>query len=691
MRQDDDYQPEEEETSKSGEALKLQRLQFLLDQASVFSQFLSQKICPTPREETKGELKKRKITKETKVYKKQKGEKQGTGKLSQPASKAQPALVTGGQLKEYQLEGVSWLASLWVNGINGILADEMGLGKTIQTIAFIAHLFGNGVQGPFLIVGPLSTLANWMKEIAKWTPTIPALLYHGTKSERAEIRDKHFPTAFTSRKGIIVTSYEIVLNDSKYLARRRWRYLVVDEGHRLKNMNCRLIRELKTYNSANRLLLTGTPLQNNLTELWSLLSFLMPQIFDDPETFRCWFDFDSVGTEEGNRQILMEEKENQIVTKLHRILQPFLLRRVKADVELHLPKKQERVIYTHLTPLQHKYYTALLNKRLSHSPHPISSGSAHHPPTTVISAEIVGGTAAQVGNAAPAADADADGDAVPGPGLQNLIMQLRKCCNHPFLFDWPNVAMPAHSPALSQTSEEAQPSQLTHCLRKPPADASHDGEEASLDEALQQPPLTAATDESLVKTSGKMEVLDRLLPRLLAEGHKVLIFSQMTRMLDILQHYMHLRSFPSYRIDGSTPQPLRQSQIEEFNGSGEACCFLLSTRAGGLGINLSAADVVIFFDSDWNPQMDLQAQDRCHRIGQTRPVRVYRLVTANSVESRILERANNKLKLGHLVLAGKMFEEGELVALLSNDSGLGSSVGHCKPATDEELFDWQFS
>lgn len=406
-------------------------------------------------------------------------------------------------------------------------------------------------------------------------------------------------------------------------------------------MVCVCDQELKAYDSANRLLLTGTPLQNNLTELWSLLSFLMPSIFDDLEAFQRWFNFEGVGREEGNRRILTAERENQLVTKLHTILQPFLLRRVKTDVEMDLPKKEERIINTILTPAQQRLYQATLNRQLH---------------------ELLATSKAKA----------------RGTGLQNLIMQLRKCCNHPYLFEWP---------------------------------VDDQGEEV--------------VDERLVETSGKLQMLDRLLPRLREEGHKVLLFSQMTRMLDILEDYMHLRQFPFFRLDGTTPQPERQAQIEEFNActttaatttssssngngntagteDGGAFCFLLSTRAGGLGINLTAANVVVFVDSDWNPQMDLQAQDRAHRIGQTRNVRVYRLVTGNSIEAKIVERAAHKMKLGALVLAGTAHartatadnanatDDDKLDELsdLLHDSTLLQPLTEPPPITDELLFDW---
>lgn len=289
----------------------------------------------------------------------------------------QPELVTGGKMRQYQLEGLEWLKSLWMNGLCGILADEMGLGKTVQAISLIAFFKEKGVSGPFLIAAPLSTVSNWVDEFARWTPGIKTVLYHGSKDERAamrrnlmKIRDQRsmdFP--------VVCTSYEICMNDRKFLAQYQWRYIVVvclsmseirytdavqDEGHRLKNMNCRLIKELLTYNSANRLLITGTPLQNNIAELWSLLHFLLPEIFNDLNSFESWFDFSSVLDNSGQAEMIEGRKRN-LVTTMHAILKPFLLRRVKTDVETALPRKREYILYAPLTAEQKDLYREILN------------------------------------------------------------------------------------------------------------------------------------------------------------------------------------------------------------------------------------------------------------------------------------------------------------------------------------------
>ncbi|KAG0241621.1 hypothetical protein BGW41_005637 [Actinomortierella wolfii] len=623
-------------------------------------------------------------------------------------SARQPSLVTGGALRDYQLAGVEWMVSLYENGLNGILADEMGLGKTLQTISFLAYLREKGVWGPFLIVAPMTTLANWVSEFERFTPSVPVVLYHGTPEQRTHIRNKKFRRLDPSFP-ICVTSYEMVMNDRKHLQKYQWKYIVVDEGHRLKNLNCKLIRELKTYHSANRLLLTGTPLQNNLSELWSLLNFLLPDIFDDLEIFQEWFDFSDLNAKEGQDRILGEESQNGIVSSLHWILKPFLLRRVKTDVEHSLPKKKEYIVYAPMTPIQKEWYEAVLSRDIRHFliSKKMGESEAQHDKGTDSSestdVESLKGTGSEtttlVQDDAEDAEIDLTGSvdgedeeqkstdeaveakaprrtnrtttmpksyteksdraffkdlennepttspemsaleklkaaravdlrkatkAVVNMRLSNIVMQLRKVCNHPFLFDWP------------------------------------------IDPKTRMPVL----DDNLLSASGKMLVLNRLLPALFERGHKVLIFSQFTTMLDIIQDWAELHmQYRCCRIDGTVSQESRRQQIVEFNTSPDLKLFLLSTRAGGLGINLTSADTVIIFDSDWNPQMDLQAQDRVHRIGQTKPVVIYRLVTANSVENKIIERAAMKRKLEKLVIHKGKFKAPPTTSETMNSSG----------------------
>ncbi|BEI90220.1 uncharacterized protein CcaverHIS019_0302900 [Cutaneotrichosporon cavernicola] len=615
----------------------------------------------------------------------------------------QPDLVTGATLRDYQLAGVQWMISLYENGLNGILADEMGLGKTLQTISFFAHLRAKGTWGPFLIVCPLSVLHNWISEFEKFAPSIPVVMYHGTQDERAEIRatrlqpppnsnvgnirenvyrkGKKRPASahYKFRRGtnttdtypIIVTTYEICINDQKHLSGLLFKFIVVDEGHRLKNLDCKLIRELKSYTSANRMILTGTPLHNNLAELWSLLNFILPDIFDDLDAFQQWFNLGDMGSEG-----LLDK--TAIVTSLHAILKPFLLRRLKSEVERGLPPKKEYLLYAPLTQQQKDFYHAILtrnhrqylinaiagvnldaedveslldgetpsqetagratrdkaeiNYRIEENDHKYIRNLEKAAGTKAVMAKPKGHStkeqqALQINNAIKT---------VNNMRLQNLIMQLRKISSHPFLFYWPTDP---------ETGEEI-------------------------------------VDERLINASGKMLLLNRLLDALFAKGHKVLIFSQFTTMLDIIQDWATLyKGIKLCRIDGTTTQEERRSQMDEFNNGGDspdACkLFILSTRAGGLGINLVAADTVIFFDQDWNPQMDLQAQDRAHRIGQTKPVLIFRLVSEHTVETKILQKAGDKRKLEALVIQqgkfGKVVDENGRV-LLGRSSTRGQST-----------------
>ncbi|CAG8529973.1 4347_t:CDS:10 [Diversispora eburnea] len=560
-------------------------------------------------------------------------------------STRQPKLVTGGVLREYQLTGVEWLVSLYDNGLNGILADEMGLGKTLQTIAFFAYLWERKIYGPFLIVAPLSTLANWISEIHRFTPTLPCVLYHGTPEQRSHIRSRRLKK-LDHTFPIIVTSYEIVMNDRKYLQKFAWKYIVVDEGHRIKNLNCKLIRELKTYQSANRLLLTGTPLQNNLAELWSLLNFLLPDIFDDLDSFQDWFDFSALHEQDGETRILAKEQSNEVITNLHKILKPFLLRRLKSDVEYDLPKKKEYLLYAPLTLQQKEIYDAILSRKIR----PFLLAKKMNRDQDIESEDSDSTVETETGGQdngrkmrlrqlpkpdyTELSDAEfferweneklAPEEPFKNPSkvereekarkavksvncmkLQNAMMQLRKVCNHPYLFDWP------------------------------------------IDPSTDMPKIS----NELIAASGKMILMEKLLEALFERGHKVLIFSQFTTMLDIIYDWASIfKKWKICRLDGSVNQEDRRQQIQDFNTNPEIKLFILSTRAGGLGINLTAADTVIIYDSDWNPQMDLQAQDRVHRIGQTKPVIIYRLVTGNTIEGKLIDKATAKRKLEKLVI-----------------------------------------
>ena len=471
-----------------------------------------------------------------------------------------------GTLKPYQIIALNWLISRHDAGLSGILADEMGLGKTLESISILAYLSQvRGVKRPYLVLAPKSTLFNWTGEFAKWTPFFRVCRFHGDKATRqALIHDVIAPGRFD----VVVTSYEVVCIEKAALSKHRWKYIVIDEAHRIKNEHSRLSCVVRRLYSEHRLLLTGTPLQNNLHELWALLNFLVPEVFSSSDDFDEWFKLEG---SDGERQ-------RETVEKLHRVLRPFLLRRLKAEVAKALPPKKEVKLFVGMTAMQTEWYRKVLMKDFS----------------VVTGADGVGGGSSSNSNNTRARKVQ----------LLNIIMQLRKVCDHPYLFEG--------------------------------AEKGHED---------------GSTGEDIVSNAGKMIVLDKLLGRLQAQGSRVLIFSQMTRMLDILEDYLYMREYSYARIDGSTGGEERDAQIAAFNRAGsDVFAFLLSTRAGGLGINLATADTVILYDSDWNPQVDLQAQDRAHRIGQTRPVNVYRFVTEGSVEMKIVQRAEKKLQLDALVI-----------------------------------------
>uniref|UniRef100_A0A8C4UB70 Proliferation-associated SNF2-like protein n=1 Tax=Falco tinnunculus TaxID=100819 RepID=A0A8C4UB70_FALTI len=568
----------------------------------------------------------------------------------QPVPFQQPKIFTGGVMRWYQVEGMEWLRMLWENGINGILADEMGLGKTIQCIATIALMVERGVPGPFLVCGPLSTLPNWMSEFKRFTPEIPLMLYHGAQQERRKlVRKIHGRQGSLQIHPVVITSFEIAMRDRNVLQHCFWKYLIVDEGHRIKNMNCRLIRELKQFNADNKLLLTGTPLQNNLAELWSLLNFLLPDVFDDLKSFESWFDITTIT--ETAEDIIAKEREQNILHMLHQILTPFLLRRLKSDVALEVPPKREVVVYAPLTKKQETFYTAIVNRtirnllgnneeevveltptgRPKRRSRKLVDYSEEHNGSPDDLEKLIRKTQEEVEKERPVVEVSIPMDSEVNLKLQNIMMLLRKCCNHPYLIEYP------------------------------------------LDPATQQ----FKVDEDLVKNSGKFLLLDRMLPELKKRGHKILLFSQMTMMLDILMDYCYLRNFKFSRLDGSMSYAEREENMHQFNTDSEVFLFLVSTRAGGLGINLTAADTVIIYDSDWNPQSDLQAQDRCHRIGQTKPVVVYRLVTANTIDQKIVERAAAKRKLEKLIIHKNQFKGGK--------SGLAQSKSCLDPQELIEL------
>ncbi|KAK4871988.1 hypothetical protein RN001_016112 [Aquatica leii] len=782
-----------------------------------------------------------------------------------------------GNLKGYQLRGMNWLANLYDQGISGILADEMGLGKTVQSIAFLCHIAEKySVWGPFLIISPASTLHNWQQEIAKFVPDFKVVPYWGNPNERKILRqfwdqkDMHTKDASFH---IVVTSYQIVITDIKYFNRIKWQYMILDEAQAIKSTSSMRWKTLLGFSCRNRLLLSGTPIQNSMAELWALLHFIMPTLFDSHEEFNEWFSKDIESHAENKTGI--DEKH---LSRLHMILKPFMLRRIKKDVENELSDKIEVMVYCPLTTRQKLLYMALKQKiRIEDLLHyTVGGGDSHSVDKNFTS------------------------------NLMNLVMQFRKVCNHPELFERRNAKSPLYVPpreytipyliydfngrkatfervhkyfyfttdyindtlknnnglfhfmrALKLTSEDMykilygdvlhrwrthydiekdesiqyhrvttsnnlEPNLLrlrslmrmsapainsstilknlvfttkncgqhfiythtTHVYHSMSETVEHrnirfkssnpDDAESVIDivnddsklaikefpyeerppqvfqcEATTLPgflfcglpkiqtnfpilycysrramwdwsrfiddyslnscnyhwssatgnnldksvnyityvpptpfdivrprhgwsPILIPDKETLVTDSGKLSVLDGLLKRLKEEGHRVLIYSQMTRMIDLLEEYMWHRHHKFMRLDGSSKISERRDMVADFQARADIFVFLLSTRAGGLGINLTAADTVIFYDSDWNPTVDQQAMDRAHRLGQTKQVTVYRLICKGSIEERILQRAREKSEIQKLVISGGNFKPDtlkpkEVVSLLLDD------------------------
>lgn len=480
----------------------------------------------------------------------------------------QPSILVGGQLKEYQLKGLQWMVSLYNNNLNGILADEMGLGKTIQSISLITYLIEKKHEiGPYLVIVPLSTLTNWTLEFEKWAPGVKIIVYKGNPTQRRELQNQIRMGDFQ----VLLTTFEYIIKDRPILSRIRWVHMIMDEGHRMKNTQSKLSYTLTTYYTfKHRLILTGTPLQNNLPELWALLNFVLPKIFNSVKSFDEWFNTPFANTGSQDKMELTEEESLLIIRRLHIVLRPFLLRRLKKDVEKDLPDKVENVIKCKMSILQAKLYEQIIKHNVLFVGSGTKSGMK---------------------------------------GLNNKIMQLKKICNHPFVFDEvENLVNPDHE-----------------------------------------------TNDNIWRVAGKFELLDRILPKFKRTGHRVLMFFQMTQVMDIMEDYLRLREHQYMRLDGTTKADDRSAMLKQFNAPNSPYfMFLLSTRAGGLGLNLQTADTVIIFDSDWNPHQDLQAQDRAHRIGQTKEVRIIRLVTEESVEEAILSRAHAKLDIdGKVIQAGK--------------------------------------
>lgn len=792
-----------------------------------------------------------------------------------------------GSLKEYQLKGLQWLVNCYEQGLNGILADEMGLGKTIQAMSFLAHLAEEkNIWGPFLVVAPASVLNNWADEIGRFCPDLKTLPYWGGLQERTVLRKNINPKRLYRREAgfhILITSYQLLVSDEKYFRRVKWQYMVLDEAQAIKSSTSIRWKTLLSFNCRNRLLLTGTPIQNNMAELWSLLHFIMPTLFDSHEQFNEWFS-KGIESHAEHGGTLNEHQLN----RLHAILKPFMLRRVKKDVVSELTTKTEIMVHCKLSSRQKAFYRAIKDK--------------------ISLSELVDSKRGSLND-------------IKIMNLMNIVIQLRKVCNHPELFERnegssylyfgqiPNSLLPApfgeledvyysgcqnpitykmpklvyrdilhdrgrttssvqrgisretfkklfniFSPenvyesmflernstgwGLNRTGTfefahliDLSPSEVSflanvslmerllfaimrwdrqflndtltledenldntqigkekvravtrmlllptksqisllrerlatglgdepfealvmshqdrflsnvrllhsvhsfiprtrsppinaHCSdrnfayqmleefhnpwakrlligfartseyngpRKPngppnPLIEEIDSELPVSQPALQLPykifgscpPVQSFDPAKMLTDSGKLQTLDIMLKRLWAGNHRVLLFAQMTKMLDIIEDYMNYRKYRYLRLDGSSTIMDRRDMVRDFQTRSDIFVFLLSTRAGGLGINLTAADTVIFYESDWNPTLDLQAMDRAHRLGQTKDVTVYRLICKETVEEKILQRASQKNTVQQLVMTGghvqgDLLAPEDVVSLLIDDAQL---------------------
>eukprot|EP00388_Colpodella_angusta_P004909 GDKJ01015639.1.p1 GENE.GDKJ01015639.1~~GDKJ01015639.1.p1 ORF type:complete len:1479 (-),score=376.60 GDKJ01015639.1:106-4311(-) len=595
--------------------------------------------------------------------------------VSQP-----PNFAEGRQLMSYQLTGLEWMVSLFNNNLHGILADEMGLGKTVMTIALFAHLLHKySHTGPHLVVVPLSTLPNWLAEAEAFCPSLRVISYSGNPAERTEAAAvikasrnfcHHTHTGVTHRGNVIpngahgykrgqsaisaaekrgfdvvLTTYEYVVRDSKIFQSTVWGHVVVDEGHRLKNVNSKIHKTLSTLKSMSRLLLTGTPLQNNLTELWSLLNYLLPHIFSSSADFESWFASPFTSSNSGIRDedvALSTEERLLIVHRLHQTLRPFVLRRVKKDVLDQLPKKKEMTVWVPLSSWQVRLYAQASNKSITLAKNIEGESVRPQQATGLLDDEIAamlngfngaegGGQLAKTGN--------------NNKYVSNAMVELRKACNHPYhyLSEWQPFKDVFNAPTSSETRDDNT--------------GAWDG---NFDELTMR----------LRMASGKFEFLERLLVKLFKCSHKVLLFAQHTTLIDILEAYLRCMSGKNvlspngiklFRLDGSVVLEERRRRMDAFNCTdddyhqvhnpeGKSKLFLISTRAGGTGLNLQTADTVIIFDSDWNPQQDLQAMARAHRVGQKREVRIIRLLTLTPFEETVMQRVESKLGLDSAVI-----------------------------------------
>ncbi|KAH9410760.1 putative SNF2 protein [Ordospora pajunii] len=701
------------EMEEKEEQRQKRKFEYLLSQTEIFSHFILKKNkCSSTAEKDdieeyedmrgyeaailqKEKLKEFDLDIPSKKYKEAKADEE-TRYVSQPS-----ILVC--KLKDYQIKGLNWLVSLYDKGINGILADDMGLGKTVQSISLLAYLYETeGISGPFLVVTISSTLDNWAQEFAKFLPNFRICRFSGSPSDRKELK-KRFKDC-----DVVITTYQTAVSDERMLRKIKWQYMILDEAQAIKSSSSRRWKVLLGFKARNRLLLTGTPIQNSMQELWALLHFIMPTLFDSLSEFSDWFSKDIEAS-----ATLRKSVDEKSLQRLHAILRPFMLRRHKSDVMHELGQKTQIDLQCELSYRQKELY-----KEITRSCNSMEMENllmqlkkvCNHPdlfkklePTCGLSLEVSDGIGhavvfgrSKINVNVPSLIAN---DVVEmchrkEIELMNKIKRIRmlfragECENWyinqslDYMYNrdvlrsandvWSSILkkMECMEKVVIENEISKLISEEKFCMQRyiccispviataprlvsskvllPQLDV--EGLYVPLDMTIYMPPLN-----TFISDSGKLVVLDELLPKLKSEGHRVLIYFQMTRMIDLIEDYLVKKGYSYLRLDGSLKASSRAEVIKDWQ-TNDRFIFLLSTRAGGLGINLTAADTVIFYDSDWNPTADQQAMDRAHRLGQTRDVTVYRLITKGTVEERVLESANRKDEIQKMVIHGNVFE-----------------------------------
>ncbi|KAG0335851.1 hypothetical protein BG004_008297 [Podila humilis] len=553
----------------------------------------------------------------------------------------QPSIMAQGfKLKGYQLLGVNWLALLWRKKLSGILADEMGLGKTAQVITFLAHLLETGETGPFLIIVPSSTLSNWMREFEKFCPEIDVRSYYGSQAEREQLR---YELKEDDSYNVIVTTYAIATGNNderKFLNKRNFKGIVLDEGHMVKNCNSARFKQLMSIKSGFRLLLTGTPLQNNLEELLSLLIFILPKLFSEhEEVLRTMFKV-KVDASSEKSTLLSHER----ISRARHMIAPFVLRRKKIHVLKDLPSKVERIVYCDLPSDQRAMYDRIMNSNIQIVLGGTDGNGAGNDLDVIELDSLDSKAKARALKKKASGKQTAASKKAANEQFANMLMQLRKAALHPMLF-------------REKYTDSIIKKMATMCTRE------IEFCDSNVDYIVED--MSVMTDFELHNfclqyksvrgfalagdpwmEAGKVQELERLLPHLIKkENSRILIFSQFTMMLNILESVLKTMKIKYLRMDGQTKVDERQPMIDSFNDDSSYKVFILSTKAGGFGINLTGANVVIMYDQDFNPQNDKQAEDRAHRVGQTREVEVIKLISKGTVEEQIHQLANLKLKL----------------------------------------------